>query len=296
MQEQRKFEPLDSRPVNRDDVFYLFQYLLGREPESEQTITSFFHGFQNPAEARRFIMMSDEFRNFYNHLTGSQQRQVVYTPEPALPLIKRGHTIALASIVKNEENSVEDMIKSCLPVVDYILIADTGSTDHTREVAKAVIRESRVPGVVPSIPFKDFAQARNQALDLLPKTIDWVIMLDADERLVSGDYQKLLDLTQSDAHAIRFPRYNFAVSTGEIINYPDYQHRFIRNNVDNPPRYSRPVHEIIANTVLWDTAPQDTRHYGGSSGGPHIHHLNVAKDKADEPPAKAELYAALERG
>lgn len=286
---------IDSAALTRDDVFVLFRGLLGRDPESEQTIASFVANFQNFAQARNFIATSDEFCNYHSKLIGSQPDEIRYQPERFVPLVRRGFKIALAAIVKDEAENIREMIESCLPIVDYVVIADTGSTDRTREEARETIRRSNVSGAVSSIPFIDFSQARNQALDLVTKDIDWVLMLDADERIVPGDYQKFLDLTLSQAHAIRLPRYNFAIRTGEIINYPDYQHRLIRNNVPNPPRYSRPVHEVIANTDRWDTAPRNTVHLGGASGGPHIHHLGVPRNKEDEPEEKARLYADLEK-
>lgn len=86
------------------------------------------------------------------------------------------YTIALneARFVTRWANSAED--------ADYILIADTGSTDATVEQAH------RAGVHVASIHIKPwrFDDARNAALALLPEDIDMCIALDMDEVLMPG--------------------------------------------------------------------------------------------------------------
>ena len=52
--------------------------------------------------------------------------------------------INLVIIVKNEERSLRKCLKAAKPLVDEIILADTGSSDKTLEIARefgAVIRE-----------------------------------------------------------------------------------------------------------------------------------------------------------
>ena len=90
-------------------------------------------------------------------------------------------TLALSMIVKNGERDLPDCLESVRGVVDEIVVADTGSSDASIEIARR-----RTPGAkVLSIPWEnDFAKARN--LSLAEVTSDWVLMLDADERLDPG--------------------------------------------------------------------------------------------------------------
>jgi glycosyltransferase involved in cell wall biosynthesis len=61
-------------------------------------------------------------------------------------------------------------------VVDQIVIADTGCTDNTCEIAREFHAE------IISVPWENnFAKARNAALE--PVKTDWVLILDADEEL-----------------------------------------------------------------------------------------------------------------
>lgn len=82
----------------------------------------------------------------------------------------------LVMIVKNEERSLRRCLKAAKPLVDQIIIADTGSTDRTAEIARTM------GAVVMDFPWvNDFSAARNFALD--HSDGDWNLVLDADEYL-----------------------------------------------------------------------------------------------------------------
>lgn len=84
--------------------------------------------------------------------------------------------LTLSMIVKNEENMLEDCLKSVQGLFDEIVIVDTGSTDKTLEIAKKYNAKIH--------HFKwidDFAEARNEALKF--STGKWILYLDADERI-----------------------------------------------------------------------------------------------------------------
>jgi len=94
--------------------------------------------------------------------------------------------ISLAMIVKNEEETLAHCLESVKPIVDEMVIVDTGSTDNTIEIAK---------GFGASIHnfqwCDDFAAARNESL----KHCDgkWVLIIDADEAIDPLDYEKIKD-------------------------------------------------------------------------------------------------------
>ena len=44
-------------------------------------------------------------------------------------------TISLCMIVKNEEKNLERCLSSYAPLMDEIIVVDTGSTDRTKEIA-----------------------------------------------------------------------------------------------------------------------------------------------------------------
>ena len=79
-------------------------------------------------------------------------------------------------IVRNGADDLPGCLRSVQDVVDEVVIGDTGSTDQSPALARSMGAR------VFSIPWTHhFAEARNRVLDAV--TSDWVLMLDADERL-----------------------------------------------------------------------------------------------------------------
>lgn len=98
--------------------------------------------------------------------------------------------IAVYTIALNEEEFVERWYNS-VKDADYILIADTGSTDRTVEIAKSL-------GInvfnISIKPFR-FDDARNAALALIPDEIDMCVSLDMDEVISEGWRAELEKMT-----------------------------------------------------------------------------------------------------
>ncbi|OED37939.1 hypothetical protein AB833_21940 [Chromatiales bacterium (ex Bugula neritina AB1)] len=83
-------------------------------------------------------------------------------------------TISAVLIVKNESNHLDRCLTALHDVVDEIVIADTGSTDNTIEIARR-----HTPEVI-AIPWQDdFSLARNSAIE--HASGDWILVVDADE-------------------------------------------------------------------------------------------------------------------
>jgi hypothetical protein len=95
-------------------------------------------------------------------------------------------TIGLCMIVKNESHVMRRCLESVLPLIDYVLISDTGSTDGTQDLIRSWLDEKGIPGEVIDRPWKNFAHNRTEAIDALYK-VDWVdygLIIDADEQLI----------------------------------------------------------------------------------------------------------------
>jgi glycosyltransferase involved in cell wall biosynthesis len=94
-------------------------------------------------------------------------------------------SIGLCMIVKNEAHVVARCLDSARPLVDYVLVEDTGSTDGSQEVIRNWMRESGIPGAVFDEPWRDFARNRTVALAKLRERsdIDYALVMDADDTL-----------------------------------------------------------------------------------------------------------------
>jgi hypothetical protein len=87
--------------------------------------------------------------------------------------------ISLAMIVRNEAPRLGGALASVKEAVDEIVVVDTGSTDDTRAVAKKYGAQ-----VIDWSWRDDFGAARNESIQHC--TGQWVLILDADERLAAG--------------------------------------------------------------------------------------------------------------
>ncbi len=143
-------------------------------------------------------------------------------------------TVSLCMIARNEEASIGQAIKSALAVVDEIIVGDTGSDDNTRLIAEGYGAK------VIDVPWDDdFAAARNSVLD--EASCDWVLILDADERLQPVrpvEFQKMLAEDAVSGYKVNVVEMS---ETGQ--EKTDVQTRVYRNHPY--VRYCYPIHETI---------------------------------------------------
>lgn len=108
--------------------------------------------------------------------------------------------ITAVIIVRNEEAMIANCIDA-LRWTDEVLVADSGSTDHTRELAQ------RMGARVIEVNGNSFSDWRNQAAEAV--TTEWILYIDADER-VTPDLAKALQsrIKRPDFDAYRLRRHN----------------------------------------------------------------------------------------
>lgn len=113
--------------------------------------------------------------------------------------------ITLCLILKNEAQYVATCIESVQPLVDKIMIADTGSTDDTVAICKQYTDH------IETIDFSmGFSNARNHLVKQV-KT-KWILFLDADEYFDPIELNRLgnfLNCASPDVDAFSVLRYNF---------------------------------------------------------------------------------------
>ena len=99
--------------------------------------------------------------------------------------VVRKKQIGLCMIVKDEEKIITRCLESVKPLIDYVLIVDTGSTDKTIDTICEWLDKNNIEGTVITEPWQDFAYNRTFALQKMrEKTrIDYVLTIDADEIL-----------------------------------------------------------------------------------------------------------------
>jgi len=90
-------------------------------------------------------------------------------------------TVCLNMIVKDESKVIERCLNSVKPLIDYWVIVDTGSSDQTREIIQATLKE--IPGELHQRAWENFEVNRNGALQLAKGKGDYLLFIDADEVL-----------------------------------------------------------------------------------------------------------------
>ncbi len=138
---------------------------------------------------------------------------------------KTNTTISLVVNTLNEEMYLDDCLKSC-SWVDEIIVVDMHSTDTTREIALAAGAK-----VILTEPCGYVEPARNFALS--QANCDWIILLDADERIVGSrdDIIALIEAAGDGVAAIQIKRVNH-LGRWTIIDSgwgDDYQVRILKN-------------------------------------------------------------------
>ncbi len=145
------------------------------------------------------------------------------------------HDISLCVIVKNEAHYLTDCLESVKDIVDEIVVVDTGSTDNSKEIAKSFGAK-----VFDFNWVDDFSAARNFSLSKATK--DWILYLDADERLSKKSIaliNKIKIQKRKAGYYCRVVSPSAATGNPSVMKYI----RFFRN-LDNP-RFEGKVHEQI---------------------------------------------------
>lgn len=107
----------------------------------------------------------------------------------------KSYKIGLCMIVKNEGKIIERCLNSVKPLIDFVYITDTGSTDNTIETINKWMEKNQVDGIVEQETWKNFAHNRTVALEKIRnfKNVEYTLMIDADEIL---SYEEKLDVSK----------------------------------------------------------------------------------------------------
>ncbi len=126
--------------------------------------------------------------------------------------------ISVYIIAFNEADKIEAALRS-VTWADEIVVADSGSTDATAEIARRYAQR------VIQVPFQGFGRLRNAVLAELGG--DWVFSLDADERCTRAAADEIrrvaADPNARDAYLVPRRNYVFGRWMRHSGYYPDYR-------------------------------------------------------------------------
>lgn len=176
----------------------------------------------------------------------------------------------------NEEKNIEACLK-CLVWVDEIIIIDMYSDDKTVEICKRyttnIFSFERSGGIVE--PAREFA--------LTKATGDWILIVDADERIPVTLANKLKEIAASgnyDHVEIPFKNYLF----GKWMNYsgmfPDYHPRFFKKGMVTSSNKVHGKFKTSGNCLKLDQSNEGlcVTHFGYKTINQYVEKLNRYTD------------------
>ncbi len=145
--------------------------------------------------------------------------------------------ISVCMIAKNEERYIEECLKRLQPYGVEIVVADTGSTDRTKEIAKQYADK-----VVDFTWIDDFSAARNFCAE--QATNSWILALDCDEYINGWDIQGTKNVMNRFSKGIGAIRLNNLVitETGEKQYSTEQVIRFYHRSFY---KFQAPIHEQL---------------------------------------------------
>ena len=147
-------------------------------------------------------------------------------------------SLTLCMIVKNEEAVLERILSPVSEIVDEILIADTGSSDRTKELA------GQYTSLVFDFPWcNDFSAARNFLVEKVHT--DYWMWLDADDILNEENLEKLKLLKASLDKKVDVVMMDYAAGfdADKKVIFSYYRERILKTSGNF--RWSGRVHEAI---------------------------------------------------
>lgn len=187
----------------------------------------------------------------------------------------------------NEESNLPDCLASIRQLGCPIFVVDSGSTDHTQCIAKLAGCK------VVDHPFENYGNQRNWAQTNLPITTEWILHIDADERItpeLSASIERALIAPREDTDGFLLRRRT--VFMGRWIkhggHYPSFHARLYRRHKGRCENRLYDQHFIIDGKVekldgdmidvTTDLSSWSARH----SRWANMEAMELAKDKVHE--------------
>jgi glycosyltransferase involved in cell wall biosynthesis len=173
--------------------------------------------------------------------------------------------ISIIIITKDEEKNISDCLKS-VEWADEIILVDSESKDKTVELAKEFTKKIFVR------KWEGYAPQKRYALNLAKN--EWVLSLDADERVTPELKDEILKFDPGQYSGFKIRRKNFLLKK-EITSCgweKDFQLRLLKK--DKASLSDRLVHEKFIVDGLVNTLKNPMLHYTFASFSEYLNKIN----------------------
>jgi glycosyltransferase involved in cell wall biosynthesis len=173
-------------------------------------------------------------------------------------------SISVLILTRNEATDIAGCLASVTALTDDVHVLDSESTDATRDIATAFGANVTVRR------FDNFAAQRNFGLHQLPLRNDWVLILDADERLNPALIDEMLCFvadSEAGVAAARMVRCDFWL--GRHLKHASLSPFYIRLVRRSCAHYEREINEVLVVDGRVGELDNAFDHYPFSKGMTH---------------------------
>jgi len=185
-------------------------------------------------------------------------------------------------ITLNEEENIEACINSVQKISNEVIVVDSNSSDNTRKIAESLGAKVIVQNYLGDGPQKAFAEDIAQN--------DWILSLDADERLDTNavDAISALDLASSSYDAYSLSRKTYIGKNFIKLWYPD---RLFRLYNRKKCGYTQEIGHASVNATLTSSLDGDILHYSYSDYPQMINNISKFSFRGAKMLYKKKKYA-----
>jgi len=178
--------------------------------------------------------------------------------------------ITIGILAKNEQDDLPGCLAQCQFAREVIVLVDRSSTDRTLEIA----REANAKIIIAEL--ESFADAHNQIQEAA--TEEWVLSLDADERLTPELLSSIKGFIGSSEKYAGAYVLRQDVFLGRRLRHGDASDWFLRLGKKAAGKWHRPVHEV------WETNEPVTKlagileHYSHKNSADYLQKMEFYTD------------------
>ena len=125
----------------------------------------------------------------WDKLTKKQKKavnKIEFTGTKKISDIKHRPTMAFATMCKDEEHCIGKTLNAVSDYVDYVTVADNGSTDETFNIVREYFKKTGLPGAWHIDEWNGFDKNKTLMMSYVKDKTDYVLHLDADDFLVEN--------------------------------------------------------------------------------------------------------------
>ncbi len=197
--------------------------------------------------------------------------------------------IALAMIVRDAGTTLRACLESLRPHVDFVAIADTGSTDGSPAIAQEFAdrwelytgcNRNPLTGAIDATIW-DFSDARNFSFSLVPPDIETILWIDADDVVIGAEHLRSLAASLPESNSAALIPYEYSYDAAGNCTCVHWRERLLRPA--SAFVWTTPCHEVCmprAGGVQAVTVPND------ADGRPLVMIKHRAQWAASQPGSK----------